>query len=185
MGETVHCDEEALPFPNDTFGLVTSSLALHWVNDLPAVLKKVREAYDCCFLLSNTNMPFCLEISPFSHRITSPASLHQSHHYFRSYRSCTSSSPMVPLLGRCLAPTRCTNCDVHCSWPRRSGAEFVVIASYFPSHAWNVFHNAYTPTSHMNQGMSQHVSPFTQVSDMGSLLSSAGFTLLTVVCACD
>ena len=35
-------DEEApLPFADATFDLVTSSLALHWVNDIPSVLREV------------------------------------------------------------------------------------------------------------------------------------------------
>lgn len=35
-------DEEAeLPFPDGSFDLVVSSLALHWVNDIPGVLHEV------------------------------------------------------------------------------------------------------------------------------------------------
>ena len=37
-------DEEYLPFPPNTFDLVVSSLALHWVNDLPGCLSQVRRA---------------------------------------------------------------------------------------------------------------------------------------------
>ena len=36
------CDEEFLPFPDDSFDIVVSSLALHWVNDLPRALDEVR-----------------------------------------------------------------------------------------------------------------------------------------------
>lgn len=32
------CDEEALPFRDSSFDLVTSALTLHWVNDLPGAL---------------------------------------------------------------------------------------------------------------------------------------------------
>eukprot|EP00753_Platysulcus_tardus_P020048 PLAT7715.3.p1 GENE.PLAT7715.3~~PLAT7715.3.p1 ORF type:complete len:178 (+),score=67.80 PLAT7715.3:59-535(+) len=39
---TVGCDEEWLPLKDDSVQLVTSNLALHWVNDLPAALKEVR-----------------------------------------------------------------------------------------------------------------------------------------------
>ena len=35
-------DEEALPFEPEQFDLVTSSMALHWVNDLPGALIQVR-----------------------------------------------------------------------------------------------------------------------------------------------
>lgn len=37
-------DEEALPFAEGTFELVLSSLALHWVNDLPGTLVRIRRA---------------------------------------------------------------------------------------------------------------------------------------------
>ncbi|MHB1217890.1 MAG: methyltransferase domain-containing protein [Alphaproteobacteria bacterium] len=40
----VAADEEALPFQDGAFDLVTSSLALHWVNDLPGALAQVRRA---------------------------------------------------------------------------------------------------------------------------------------------
>lgn len=39
---TVVLDEEMLPFPDQTFDLVTSSLALHWVNDLPRAMAEIR-----------------------------------------------------------------------------------------------------------------------------------------------
>ncbi len=35
-------DEEALPFPEQSFDLVVSSLSLHWVNDLPGALIQIR-----------------------------------------------------------------------------------------------------------------------------------------------
>ena len=39
---TVVLDEEALPFRDGSFDLVTSSLSLHWVNDLPRALAEVK-----------------------------------------------------------------------------------------------------------------------------------------------
>ncbi|MEK7820818.1 MAG: methyltransferase domain-containing protein [Pseudomonadota bacterium] len=41
---TLAADEEALPFAEGTFDLVLSSLALHWVNDLPGTLVQIRRA---------------------------------------------------------------------------------------------------------------------------------------------
>ncbi len=40
----VAADEEALPFASESLDLVVSSLALHWVNDLPGALVQVRRA---------------------------------------------------------------------------------------------------------------------------------------------
>jgi NADH dehydrogenase [ubiquinone] 1 alpha subcomplex assembly factor 5 len=40
----VAADEEALPFASESLDLVVSSLALHWVNDLPGALIQVRRA---------------------------------------------------------------------------------------------------------------------------------------------
>jgi len=40
----VAADEEALPFRDDAFDLIVSSLALHWVNDLPGALAQARRA---------------------------------------------------------------------------------------------------------------------------------------------
>jgi len=40
---TVVLDEEALPFRDASFDLVTSCLSLHWVNDLPEALREVEE----------------------------------------------------------------------------------------------------------------------------------------------
>ncbi|KAK7930428.1 hypothetical protein WMY93_006823 [Mugilogobius chulae] len=37
----VLADEEFLPFKDDTFDLVVSSMSLHWVNDLPGALRQV------------------------------------------------------------------------------------------------------------------------------------------------
>ena len=37
-------DEEALPFGPETFNLVLSNLALHWVNDLPGTFIQIRKA---------------------------------------------------------------------------------------------------------------------------------------------
>src|ERR1700761_6547577 len=41
---SVAADEEALPFADASLDLVLSSLALHWVNDLPGTLVQVRRA---------------------------------------------------------------------------------------------------------------------------------------------
>ena len=40
----VRCDEEILPFAGASLDLVTSSLVLHWANDLPGVFVQVRRA---------------------------------------------------------------------------------------------------------------------------------------------
>lgn len=40
----VAADEEALPFKDEAFDLIVSSLALHWVNDLPGALAQARRA---------------------------------------------------------------------------------------------------------------------------------------------
>lgn len=40
-GPSVVADEETLPFAPNTFDLVLSSLALHWVNDLPGALVQI------------------------------------------------------------------------------------------------------------------------------------------------
>jgi NADH dehydrogenase [ubiquinone] 1 alpha subcomplex assembly factor 5 len=44
--------EEELPFDDSTFDLVTSSMSLHWCNDLPAALKEIRRVLkpDGCFI---------------------------------------------------------------------------------------------------------------------------------------
>ena len=43
-GQRLQIDEEALPFAPASLDLVVSSLALHWVNDLPGTLIQVRRA---------------------------------------------------------------------------------------------------------------------------------------------
>jgi len=43
-GLRLAADEEALPFGEATFDLVTSLLSLHWINDLPGVLTQIRLA---------------------------------------------------------------------------------------------------------------------------------------------
>jgi SAM-dependent methyltransferase len=43
-GLRVQVDEEALPFAPESLDLVVSSLALHWVNDLPGALVQIRRA---------------------------------------------------------------------------------------------------------------------------------------------
>jgi NADH dehydrogenase [ubiquinone] 1 alpha subcomplex assembly factor 5 len=41
---TVAADEEFLPFADNTFDLIASTLSLHWVNDLPGALVQIRRA---------------------------------------------------------------------------------------------------------------------------------------------
>lgn len=43
-GAALACDEEALPFAAGSLDLVVSSLALHWVNDLPGAFVQIRQA---------------------------------------------------------------------------------------------------------------------------------------------
>lgn len=52
MTREVLGDEETLPYPADTFDLVLSSLALHWINDLPGVLAQINNVLkpDCAFM---------------------------------------------------------------------------------------------------------------------------------------
>lgn len=41
-------DEESLPFADGQFDLAISCLSLHWVNDLPSTLRKVRRRMRRC-----------------------------------------------------------------------------------------------------------------------------------------
>ena len=43
-GVRVQLDEEALPFADESLDLVVSTLALHWVNDLPGAMIQIRHA---------------------------------------------------------------------------------------------------------------------------------------------
>lgn len=45
-------DEETLPFEQNSFDLVLSSLSLHWINDLPGVLGQINNILkpDCAFM---------------------------------------------------------------------------------------------------------------------------------------
>ena len=43
-GVRVQLDEEALPFADESLDLVVSTLALHWVNDLPGAMIQIRRA---------------------------------------------------------------------------------------------------------------------------------------------
>jgi SAM-dependent methyltransferase len=43
-GPRLCCDEERLPFADQSLDLVVSSLALHWTNDLPGTLIQIRRA---------------------------------------------------------------------------------------------------------------------------------------------
>ena len=38
----VACEEEFLPFANNTFDLAVSCLAMHWINDLPQAMREVQ-----------------------------------------------------------------------------------------------------------------------------------------------
>ena len=41
-GAKIVVDEEALPFAPESFDLIVSGMALHWVNDLPGVFAQAR-----------------------------------------------------------------------------------------------------------------------------------------------
>ncbi|XP_068607113.1 arginine-hydroxylase NDUFAF5, mitochondrial [Brachionichthys hirsutus] len=43
LSQCVLADEEFLPFRENTFDLVLSSLSLHWVNDLPGALRQIQQ----------------------------------------------------------------------------------------------------------------------------------------------
>lgn len=57
---SIQCDEEYLPFGKESFDLVLSSMSLHWVNDIPSVLKQVHDilrpdgAFIACMLGGST-----------------------------------------------------------------------------------------------------------------------------------
>ncbi|XP_054051670.1 arginine-hydroxylase NDUFAF5, mitochondrial isoform X1 [Rissa tridactyla] len=102
----VVADEEFLPFKEDTFDLVLSSLSLHWVNDLPRAFREI-------------------------HRVLKPDGVFIG----------------AMFGGDTLYELRCS---LQLAELEREG------------------------------GFSPHVSPFTAVSDLGHLLSRAGFNTLTV-----
>nr|CAH8831546.1 unnamed protein product [Trichobilharzia regenti] len=49
---SIHCPENVLPFRPNTLDLVLSSMSLHWINDLPGLLKQILTCLrnDGCFL---------------------------------------------------------------------------------------------------------------------------------------
>ncbi|NXT44263.1 NDUF5 hydroxylase, partial [Pelecanoides urinatrix] len=102
----VVADEEFLPFKEDTFDLVVSSLSLHWVNDLPRAFREI-------------------------HQVLKPDGVFIG----------------AMFGGDTLYELRCS---LQLAELEREG------------------------------GFSPHVSPFTAVSDLGHLLSRAGFNTLTV-----
>uniref|UniRef100_A0A3Q2ZU37 Arginine-hydroxylase NDUFAF5, mitochondrial n=1 Tax=Kryptolebias marmoratus TaxID=37003 RepID=A0A3Q2ZU37_KRYMA len=105
--QVVLADEEFLPFKENTFDLVLSSLTLHWTNDLPGALKQIHQVLkpDGAFI-----------------------------------------GAMVG--GETLYELRCS---LQLAETEREG------------------------------GFSPHVSPYTAITDVGNLLSQAGFNMLTVV----
>uniref|UniRef100_A0A8C3KI99 Arginine-hydroxylase NDUFAF5, mitochondrial n=1 Tax=Calidris pygmaea TaxID=425635 RepID=A0A8C3KI99_9CHAR len=103
---SVVADEEFLPFKEDTFDLVVSSLSLHWVNDLPRAFREI-------------------------HQVLKPDGVFIG----------------AMFGGDTLYELRCS---LQLAELEREG------------------------------GFSPHVSPFTAVSDLGHLLSRAGFNTLTV-----
>ncbi|XP_074891588.1 arginine-hydroxylase NDUFAF5, mitochondrial isoform X2 [Buteo buteo] len=103
---SVVADEEYLPFKEDTFDLVVSSLSLHWVNDLPRAFREI-------------------------HQVLKPDGVFIG----------------AMFGGDTLYELRCS---LQLAELEREG------------------------------GFSPHVSPFTAVSDLGHLLSRAGFNTLTV-----
>ncbi|XP_052543415.1 arginine-hydroxylase NDUFAF5, mitochondrial isoform X2 [Tympanuchus pallidicinctus] len=104
---SVVADEEFLPFKEDTFDLVVSSLSLHWVNDLPKAFREI-------------------------HQVLKPDGVFIG----------------AMFGGDTLYELRCS---LQLAELEREG------------------------------GFSPHVSPFVAVSDLGHLLSRAGFNTLTVV----
>uniref|UniRef100_A0A8C5G726 Arginine-hydroxylase NDUFAF5, mitochondrial n=1 Tax=Gouania willdenowi TaxID=441366 RepID=A0A8C5G726_GOUWI len=102
----VSADEEFLPFKENSFDLVLSSMTMHWINDLPGALRQV----------------------------------------------CSVLKPDGVFLGAMVGGDSLfeLRCSLQLSECEREG------------------------------GFSPHVSPFTSVNDVGNLMSSAGFNLLTV-----
>ena len=41
--ERLICDEEFLPFPEQSFDLVLSNMSMHWINDLPQALNQIQQ----------------------------------------------------------------------------------------------------------------------------------------------
>ncbi|CAI8006988.1 Arginine-hydroxylase NDUFAF5, mitochondrial [Geodia barretti] len=99
-------EEHCLPFSDNSFDLIMSSLSLHWVNDLPGALKEV----------------------------------------WRVLR------PDSPLVGAMFAGDTL--------FELRSSLQLAEMER--------------------EGGFSPHISPFVQVSDIGSLLNRAGFTITTI-----
>eukprot|EP00731_Ephydatia_muelleri_P022218 Em0014g809a len=119
----VIADEEFLPFKDDSFDLVLSSLSLHWVNDLPHALKEVS-----------------ITVSHGNH-------YHDIH--AKMYRVIKPDAPAIGCLfaGDTLFELRCS---LQLAETEREG------------------------------GFSPHISPFTEMRDLGGLLGRAGYTLTTV-----
>ncbi|TPX33639.1 hypothetical protein SmJEL517_g03518 [Synchytrium microbalum] len=104
--ERLVMDEEHMTFPENTFDCVLSSFSLHWINNLPGVFKRVRQAL----------------------------------------------KPDCPFIGAMLGGQTL--------FELRTALQLA--------------------ESEKEGGISPHVSPMTDVRDVGGLLSGAGFTLLTV-----
>ncbi|KAI1433430.1 S-adenosyl-L-methionine-dependent methyltransferase [Xylaria sp. CBS 124048] len=52
MSREILVDDETLPYDDNTFDLVLSSLSMHWINDLPGVLAQINRVLkpDCAFI---------------------------------------------------------------------------------------------------------------------------------------
>ena len=67
----LQCDPEKLPFENNSFDIVLSSMYMHWINDLPGTLKKIRSilrpdgVFIGCMLGGNTlqELKHCLYLA--------------------------------------------------------------------------------------------------------------------------
>eukprot|EP00118_Oscarella_pearsei_P007995 m.40247 g.40247 ORF g.40247 m.40247 type:complete len:315 (+) comp32931_c0_seq1:47-991(+) len=101
----VHADEEILPFARDSFDLITSSLSLHWVNNLPGTFSQI---WNCL---------------------------------------------------------------------RSDG---VFIGALFATDTLFELRCSLQLAEEAHGGIAAHVSPFTNMQDVGSLLTQAGFTLTTI-----